>query len=92
MWICKSHYYSSELAYYNFPYAFGGLLSRSLHAMYLAQGRDFVPRYQAFLRAATVMDAEDAAALCGADLTDPDFWRQGVASCKSEIEEFLSLL
>ena len=92
MWICKGHYYSSELAFYNFPYAFGGLLARSLHAMYLAQGAAFVPRYQAFLRAATVMDAEDAAALCGADLTSPDFWRQGLASCESEVEEFLSLL
>ena len=26
MWVVKSHYYSEELSFYNFPYAFGGLL------------------------------------------------------------------
>ena len=28
MWVCKSHYYSAGLSFYNFPYAFGGLFAR----------------------------------------------------------------
>ena len=32
MWVCKGHYYGST--FYNFPYAFGGLFARGLHALY----------------------------------------------------------
>ena len=28
MWVCKGHYYSGGLSFYNFPYAFGGLFAR----------------------------------------------------------------
>ena len=34
MWVCKSHYYSSDLSYYNWPYAFGGLFARGLVVKY----------------------------------------------------------
>ena len=35
MWACKSHYYSSGLSFYNFPYAFGNLFAQGLYAAYL---------------------------------------------------------
>ncbi|MEI3178821.1 MAG: M3 family metallopeptidase [Lachnospiraceae bacterium] len=34
MWVCKSHYYSADLGFYNYPYAFGGLFARGLYAKY----------------------------------------------------------
>ena len=34
MWACKSHYYSTGVHFYNFPYAFGGLFARGLYARY----------------------------------------------------------
>ena len=34
MWINKSHYYSADLNFYNFPYAFGGLFARGLVVKY----------------------------------------------------------
>lgn len=92
MWACKSHYYSGGLSYYNFPYAFGGLFARSLYAMYREQGKSFVPKYKEMLRATTVMDAEDAAAIVGADLTDKSFWLRGLKSYEEEIDEFAALL
>ena len=83
---------SGGLSYYNFPYAFGGLFARSLYAMYREQGKSFVPTYKEMLRATTVMDAEDAAAIVGADLTDKSFWLRGLKSYEEEIDEFAALL
>jgi len=92
MWLCKSHYYRGSLSYYNFPYAFGGLFARSLYAMYREEGASFVPKYKKLLNATTVMDAEEAAAICGVDLTDKAFWARGLESFKQEIDEFVELL
>lgn len=92
MWLCKSHYYSGSFSYYNFPYAFGGLLARSLYAMYAEQGQRFVPKYKALLRATTLMDAEDAAMVCGIDLTDRAFWARGLQSYADEIDEYEAML
>ncbi|MEA4965219.1 MAG: M3 family oligoendopeptidase [Oscillospiraceae bacterium] len=92
MWLCKSHYYSGGLSYYNFPYAFGGLFARGLYAMYREEGASFVPKYKALLRATTVMDAEEAARVCGVDLTDKAFWEKGLRSFAEEIGEYQALL
>ena len=91
MWLCKSHYYSGSLSFYNFPYAFGGLFARGLYAKYRAEGEAFVPKYKAMLHATTVMDAEDAAAIAGIDLTDHAFWESSLASIAKDIDEFLRL-
>lgn len=91
MWVCKSHYYSS-LSFYNFPYAFGGLLARGLYAMYLEEGAAFVPKYKAFLRATPVASCEDAARVAGLDLTKKEFWEKGLTMLSNEIDEFLELM
>ena len=91
MWLCKSHYYSGSLSFYNFPYAFGGLFARGLYAKYRAEGEAFVPKYKAMLHATTVMGAEDAAAIAGIDLTDHAFWESSLASIAKDIDEFLRL-
>lgn len=91
MWINKSHYYSESLSFYNFPYAFGGLFSRGLYSMYQKEGKDFVPKYRALLKATTVSTVEDVAKMAGIDLTKPDFWRQSLQSYSDEIDEFLEL-
>ena len=36
--LCKGHYYSGSLSFYNFPYAFGGLFARGLYAKYQQEG------------------------------------------------------
>ncbi len=91
MWLCKSHYYSGSLSFYNFPYAFGGLFARGLYAKYRAEGEAFVPKYKAMLHATTVMGAEDAAAIAGIDLTDHAFWESSLVSIAKDIDEFLRL-
>lgn len=91
MWVLKSHYYSEELSFYNFPYAFGGLFARGLYAKYKEDGREFVPKYKALLKATTVMSVEDAAKQAGIDLENPDFWRKSLKTVEEMIEQFISL-
>lgn len=92
MWLCKGHYYSGGLSFYNFPYAFGGLFARGLYAKYKKEGKDFVSTYKAMLRATSVSDVEECARIAGVDLTDKDFWRQGLRSIADRIEEFCELI
>ena len=49
MWLCKGHYYSAGLSFYNFPYAFGLLFAKGLYADYLKRGEDFVKDYDKLL-------------------------------------------
>jgi pepF/M3 family oligoendopeptidase len=91
MWLCKGHYYSGGLSFYNFPYAFGGLFARGLYALYKKQGKDFVPLYKALLHATSVNNVEDTAKMAGIDLTDKAFWCEGLQSLSDEIDEFIRL-
>ncbi len=92
MWLCKGHYYSGGLSYYNFPYAFGGLFARGLYAKYRAEGGAFFTTYKAMLKATSVTDVEECAKIAGIDLTSPDFWRSGLASIAERIDEFCELV
>ncbi len=88
MWVLKGHYYSESLSFYNFPYAFGGLLARGLYEKYKIEGDRFIPKYKAFLNATTVMSVEDAAREAEIDLEDPNFWRNSLKSIETLIQEF----
>ena len=92
MWLCKGHYYSGGLSFYNYPYAFGGLFARGIYAKYLEEGKPFVDTYKQMLRATGTNTVEDAAKVCGIDLTDVNFWRAGLASISEQIDEFCELV
>ncbi len=91
MWVCKSHYYSGGLSFYNFPYAFGGLFARGLYAKYVHDGEEFVPLYKKLLKATGTTTVEGAALIAGIDLTDRDFWRSALQILADEIDEFVAL-
>lgn len=91
MWACKSHYYSTGVSYYNFPYAFGGLFAMGLYSLYQKEGQAFVPKYQALLHATPVMSVEDVARMADIDLTKPDFWRESLGAYAKLIDEFAEL-
>ncbi len=92
MWLCKSHYYSSGLSFYNFPYAFGGLFAAGLYAKYLEEGEAFLPKYRALLHATTVSTVEDVAKIAGIDLSDVSFWRSSLGIFEQRINRFLELV
>ena len=92
MWLCKGHYYSGGLSFYNYPYAFGGLFARGLYAKYKKGGASFVDTYKAMLHATSVSDVEECAMSAGVDLTDKEFWRNGLQSIADRIDEFCELV
>ena len=91
MWACKSHYYSSGLNFYNFPYAFGELFGKGVFAQYLKEGDAFVPKYCQLLRSCGSGTIAEVAASVGIDVRNPDFWRASLEVVKNEIDTFCQL-
>lgn len=91
MWVCKGHYYSSGLSFYNFPYAFGGLFARGLYARYREEGEAFLPKYRALLKATATSDVEEVAGIAGIDLTRPEFWDESLRTIAEDIDAFIAM-
>lgn len=91
MWVCKSHYYSSGMSFYNFPYTFGNLFAQGLYNLYCEQGDEFIEKYKEMLRLTPVHTIEEDGAMLGIDLTKKDFWANSLKSIADEIEEFCCL-
>ena len=91
MWVCKSHYYSSGMSFYNFPYTFGNLFAQGLYNLYCEQGDEFIEKYKEMLRLTPVHTIEEDGAMLGIDLTQKDFWVNSLKSIADEIEEFCCL-
>ncbi len=88
MWAVKGHYYSPDLAFYNFPYAFGQLFALGLYSLFRDEGRSFAGRYRELLRLTGSADAVAVARSAGFNIESPDFWRRGIASVTDLIEDF----
>ena len=78
MWACKSHYYSPDVHFYNFPYAFGQLFAVGVYRMYRERGAAFLPEYERLLRDAGSGDVRRVAASVGIDVADVNFWRGSI--------------
>ena len=92
MWACKSHYYSTGLSFYNFPYAFGTLFAAGLYDMFMREGSEtFVPKYKAMLAATPTVSIEEAGALMGVELTKEEFWNNSLSMIEKDIEKFVKI-
>ena len=91
MWLCKPHYYSAGLNFYNFPYAYGMLFSKGLYAEYERTGAAFGAKYEALLAATGTNSMEAIGDLAGIDVRTPDFWRSSLKQVEAKIDEFCSL-
>lgn len=92
MWLCKGHYYSAGLNFYNWPYAFGMLYARGLYAKYLENKEEFVKNYDEMLKNTCKMDVEDVAKTMGIDITKKSFWLSSLHQVEDDIKEFKLLL
>ncbi|MDY6396722.1 MAG: M3 family oligoendopeptidase [Treponema sp.] len=86
MWAVKSHYYSTGLDFYNFPYAFGQLFAAGLYARYQKEGKDFAKTYAELLSNTGNMSCEDLCKKAGFDITQKDFWKNGIEMYAKEVE------
>jgi len=91
MWACKSHYYSTDVHFYNFPYAFGQLFAVGVYALYRQKGAAFLPDYEKLLRAAGSGMVRDVAASVGIDVADVNFWRSSLKVFADKLDELEKL-
>jgi oligoendopeptidase F len=89
MWAAKSHYYSCDFSFYNYPYAFGLLFALGLFAQAQEQGSAFFDQYEEILAATGSRSARDVAALASIDLADHHFWDGAMGVINSYIEELV---
>ena len=91
MWLCKGHYYSVGLHFYNFPYAFGHLFGLGVFAKYLEEGAAFLPKYNALLASCGSDTLPNVAASVGIDVRSVDYWRGALKVLSAEVDEFIRL-
>ena len=91
MWACKSHYYSPDVHFYNFPYAFGQLFAVGVYALYRQRGAAFLPDYEKLLRRAGSGDVREVAASVGIDVADVGFWRSSLKVFEDKLSELEAL-
>ena len=77
MWAVKSHYYSADFSYYNYPYAFGQLFALSLFSR-SCDDAAFASEYEKLLSITGMCSADDAALSIGCDISDVSFWMEGI--------------
>ncbi|MGL4737603.1 MAG: M3 family oligoendopeptidase [Cellulosilyticaceae bacterium] len=91
MWTWKSHYYSADSNFYNFPYAFGLLFAKGLYAAYQEQGSSFAERYEKLLAITGKNTIADVVKEIGLDVHDVNFWRNSLKIIKEDIDNFMEL-
>ena len=92
-WASKMHFYLTGVSFYNYPYTFGYLLSRGLFEMFKREGRDFLPKYQQFLKlSGSDMAQSVAQKALGADLESTDFWKRAIMGHESDLVQFEDLV
>ena len=91
MWTWKPHYYSSELAFYNYPYAFGLLFATGLYAIYKQRGAEFVEDYKDLLASTGEETAAKLAKRFGIDITKRKFWDDSLTIIGQHIDRYCEL-
>lgn len=91
MWAVKLHYYMPELAFYNYPYAFGFLFGLGLYKIFERDGQKFVPKYNDLLRSTGMFMAADLTKKFAIDITKEKFWLDSLNVVKGHIDEYIKL-
>ena len=91
MWTWKPHYYSPDLSFYNYPYAFGLLFATGLYAIYQQRGEAFVEDYKNLLASTGEETAAKLAKRFGIDITRRKFWDDSLAIIGKRIDRYCEL-
>ena len=87
IWAVKCHYYSSSIDFYNYPYAFGLLFGLGLLESWKNEGSAFSEKYKEILSLTGKLSCEEVCKKAGFDIESKEFWKKGIDSFKSELEE-----
>jgi pepF/M3 family oligoendopeptidase len=91
MWTWKPHYYSPNLSFYNYPYAFGLLFATGLYAIYQKRGADFVPDYKNLLASTGEERAAELADRFGINIRTKKFWADSLAIIGKRVEKYCEI-
>ncbi|MFA4927382.1 MAG: M3 family oligoendopeptidase [Patulibacter sp.] len=72
---------------YVYAYAYGQLMALSVYGQYRERGPSFAPKYLELLAAGGSLPPEELVAIAGLDLTDPGFWRSGLALVREQLDQ-----
>ena len=94
MWAVKSHYYSTDFSFYNYPYAFGQLFGLGLYSK--SQNTDnsepFYKTFNFLLSLTGTLSVKDVALSVGINLEDISFWQEGINVILSYISLFKKIV
>lgn len=86
-WTMKAHYYRSDIRFYNYPYIYAQMFVFALYQKYLEEGDEFVPKFKRILSCGSSVSPVKIGKMVGQDITNADFWKQGMRQYKHFIEE-----
>jgi pepF/M3 family oligoendopeptidase len=92
MWAVKSHYYSMNYAYYNYPYMFGLLFGLGLYKQYEQDPDTFRANYDELLSSTGMADAAELAGRFGIDIRSKAFWEGSLDVIREDIDRFVALV
>lgn len=92
MWAVKSHYYSMDYAFYNYPYMFGLLFGLGLYNRYEQDPDAFRSSYDELLSSTGMADAAELAARFGIDIRARAFWEGSLDVIREDIDRFVALV
>jgi oligoendopeptidase F len=91
MWAVKGHYYSSDLSFYNYPYAFGQLFGLGVYRKG-QESDDFGPEYDRLLTFSGQDSVANVALTIGLDIDNASFWEQSLEVIGTYVEQFCTLV
>lgn len=84
-WSYVPHFISTSG--YVYAYAYGQLLALSVYAQYQKHGDSIVPAYEEMLSVGGSRSPRDLASLVGVDLSDPNFWNDGLEIISAMVDK-----
>lgn len=91
MWTWKPHYYSAQLSFYNFPYAFGLMFGTGLYAIYQERGDSFIPEYKNLLSSTGLGSAAELANRFGINIRDKAFWEGSLKVVEQRVNRYVEI-
>jgi len=89
-WSYVSHFIN--VPGYVYAYAFGNLLVLALFNKYQTEGASFAPKYLEVLSSGGADRPENILRKAGVDLTDPNFWQQGLTILDGMVNDLEALV
>jgi len=91
-WAATSHYFMTDLRFYNYPYIYAQLFVYALYQTYKKEGNKFVPKFKKLLSAGSSLSPEELGKIVGLDITKPDFWQLGIKQYEDFVDELEKLI